>query len=448
MCMCSCQSFVGNESEAVVEFAPFQKVPPEKKKVDPRAGTITEGTYLLLNISSIHSYGLHLIDEDYLSFIASLQQPTLPETDKQPPLVPPAQEEPTTAPLIAALLAEKSNHNNASSKRHGHDHKESSQRSHFERIQREKAEEILEFRRNPLPTTAPVVMQIATRPQGQEKSRAGSSSKPSHAEQSDNTNAATSSRKQRGGGGPGGGGGGGALKASPSPARHQRGGKGSGGASASAPPEASTTASSATGTDPTAGPPSSSTQRPARPPKFKFDAVLAAATNPTPTPATNRPSARGGNSNPNQKPATATAPSDPIATDVTTEGTTPTIGEPGAGQSKRAKQRAKAREREKEKKVTDEVGPSSSSGVPSSTLSVLSAPPKILLRPTARIDDDDAGFGGSAPPAGPGIIPIQIPLSAARGGHGGGRGGRGPRGGGAGRGGNRADPPPPPSQST
>ena len=33
----------GNESIAVVEFAPFQKVPNEKKKVDSRAGTIEKG---------------------------------------------------------------------------------------------------------------------------------------------------------------------------------------------------------------------------------------------------------------------------------------------------------------------------------------------------------------------------------------------------------------------
>ena len=33
----------GNESIAVVEFAPFQKVPNEKKKADTRAGTIEKG---------------------------------------------------------------------------------------------------------------------------------------------------------------------------------------------------------------------------------------------------------------------------------------------------------------------------------------------------------------------------------------------------------------------
>ena len=35
----------GNEFQAVVEFAPYQKVPSEKKKVDVRAGTIEKGAY-------------------------------------------------------------------------------------------------------------------------------------------------------------------------------------------------------------------------------------------------------------------------------------------------------------------------------------------------------------------------------------------------------------------
>ena len=36
----------GNESRAVVEFAPYQKLPSEKKKVDSRAGTIEQGALL------------------------------------------------------------------------------------------------------------------------------------------------------------------------------------------------------------------------------------------------------------------------------------------------------------------------------------------------------------------------------------------------------------------
>ncbi|KAF8344319.1 uncharacterized protein EI90DRAFT_3029277 [Cantharellus anzutake] len=43
----------GNESFAVVEFAPYQKTQPERKKHDARSGTIHQ-------------------DEDYLSFLESL----------------------------------------------------------------------------------------------------------------------------------------------------------------------------------------------------------------------------------------------------------------------------------------------------------------------------------------------------------------------------------------
>lgn len=43
--------FAGNESQAVVEFAPFQKVPPEKKKGDARSGTIEKGVDIHLSLS-------------------------------------------------------------------------------------------------------------------------------------------------------------------------------------------------------------------------------------------------------------------------------------------------------------------------------------------------------------------------------------------------------------
>lgn len=35
---------IGNESYAIVEFAPYQKVPSEKKKPDARNATIEKGT--------------------------------------------------------------------------------------------------------------------------------------------------------------------------------------------------------------------------------------------------------------------------------------------------------------------------------------------------------------------------------------------------------------------
>ncbi|KAJ7274267.1 Smg-4/UPF3 family-domain-containing protein [Mycena rebaudengoi] len=80
----------GNESYAVVEFAPYQKVPPEKK-ADARSGTIEK-------------------DEDFISFLESLnaqssgaEPPTLESliAANQPP--PP----PKTTPLLEALKAEK-----------------------------------------------------------------------------------------------------------------------------------------------------------------------------------------------------------------------------------------------------------------------------------------------------------------------------------------------------
>ena len=57
---------IGNESVAVVEFAPFQKVPNEKKKADSRAGTIEKGMYIRrlprsLLMFTLSRRGLHII---------------------------------------------------------------------------------------------------------------------------------------------------------------------------------------------------------------------------------------------------------------------------------------------------------------------------------------------------------------------------------------------------
>ena len=63
----------GNESIAVVEFAPFQKVPNEKKKADSRANTIERGAWgdaahpVRISLTSIS-------DEDYISFLESLKE--------------------------------------------------------------------------------------------------------------------------------------------------------------------------------------------------------------------------------------------------------------------------------------------------------------------------------------------------------------------------------------
>jgi hypothetical protein len=42
----TCSVTQGNESQAVVEFAPYQKLPLEKKKVDARNATIDQGMLL------------------------------------------------------------------------------------------------------------------------------------------------------------------------------------------------------------------------------------------------------------------------------------------------------------------------------------------------------------------------------------------------------------------
>ncbi|KAG8961649.1 hypothetical protein FRC03_005106 [Tulasnella sp. 419] len=91
----------GNESFAVVEFAPFQKIPSEKKKQDTRAGTIEE-------------------DADYQSFLASLEAPAEPVA--VPEVTKPTQDEPTTTPLLASLIAEKTANKDRESilRYHGH----------------------------------------------------------------------------------------------------------------------------------------------------------------------------------------------------------------------------------------------------------------------------------------------------------------------------------------
>lgn len=81
----------GNESQAVVEFAPFQKIPSEKKKADARNATIDK-------------------DEDYISFLETLNNTEKSEHVSLEALIaasqPPAA--PKTTPLLEALKAEKS----------------------------------------------------------------------------------------------------------------------------------------------------------------------------------------------------------------------------------------------------------------------------------------------------------------------------------------------------
>lgn len=84
----------GNESQAVVEFAPYQKLPLEKKKVDSRNATIDQ-------------------DEEYIAFLQALETPsTKPyDTDQLLEMLVASTERPSmpaSTPLLDALKAEKS----------------------------------------------------------------------------------------------------------------------------------------------------------------------------------------------------------------------------------------------------------------------------------------------------------------------------------------------------
>ncbi|CAA7266188.1 unnamed protein product [Cyclocybe aegerita] len=81
----------GVESQAVVEYAPFPKIPSEKKKVDNRSGTIEK-------------------DEDFISFMESLKTPSTTGPVSLEALIASTRpaSPPKTTPLLEALKAEKS----------------------------------------------------------------------------------------------------------------------------------------------------------------------------------------------------------------------------------------------------------------------------------------------------------------------------------------------------
>ncbi|KAN0092725.1 Smg-4/UPF3 family domain containing protein [Tylopilus felleus] len=82
---------VCNESHALMEYAPFQKVPTEKIKIDARNNTINK-------------------DEDYISFLEMLKGGAKTESVSLKALIAASQPlpSPTTTPLLEALKAEKS----------------------------------------------------------------------------------------------------------------------------------------------------------------------------------------------------------------------------------------------------------------------------------------------------------------------------------------------------
>ncbi|TFY63737.1 hypothetical protein EVG20_g6199, partial [Dentipellis fragilis] len=84
----------GNESQAIVEFAPYQKVPLEKKKVDNRNATIDKDEDFMSFLQTLEASSAKGHDTEQLMehLIASTQSPAMP----------------TSTPLLEALKAEKS----------------------------------------------------------------------------------------------------------------------------------------------------------------------------------------------------------------------------------------------------------------------------------------------------------------------------------------------------
>lgn len=116
----------GNESQAVVEFAPYQKLPLEKRKVDSRNATIEQ-------------------DEDYIAFLQSLEAPsTKPhDADQLLEMLVASTERPAmpaSTPLLDALKAEKSAQRDKEAIQRNHPHyKDAAQASKREESKRKAA---------------------------------------------------------------------------------------------------------------------------------------------------------------------------------------------------------------------------------------------------------------------------------------------------------------------
>ncbi|KAH9064533.1 Smg-4/UPF3 family-domain-containing protein [Lactarius vividus] len=84
----------GNESQAVVEFAPYQKLPLDKKKVDSRNATIDQDEDYIAFLQSLETLSTKPYDADQLleMLVASTERPSMP----------------ASTPLLDALKAEKS----------------------------------------------------------------------------------------------------------------------------------------------------------------------------------------------------------------------------------------------------------------------------------------------------------------------------------------------------
>ncbi|KIO20158.1 hypothetical protein M407DRAFT_30192 [Tulasnella calospora MUT 4182] len=361
----------GNESQAVVEFAPFQKVPLAKAKVDQRQGSIQE-------------------DEDFKSFITSLSQVEPTEAEKLAMAPPPDLNEKMTTltPLLASLLPNKDSHAAESRDKHHETRPEEKsasgkarRRKEKEHTQKERIDDA-EFSRGP-------VRQDSTRPE--EASKKGQSAK----ERAKNparkpSESADAPSKSKG-------------KTPASPVRPTR---------SKAPPGPQQGNDAAGPSTSAADGSTSPTQHKARP-KFKFDGILA--------PGGGRP--RPGRSESGHATPAASSPTTETAPG---EAPNPPSRRPRKGKDKEKDSNASSSGPARTGSVAEHSGPKHAGDHLPAKPPAPMVVHRILQRPTARIDDE-----GATPdaPTSAGIIPVQMPPRGR--GRGGGRG----RGRGRGRGG-------------
>lgn len=103
--------WIGNEYHAVVEFAPYQKVPSAPKN-DNRQGTIEDGTFFSLFRYTTFiglTFQPFTLDEDFKSFVASLSAPDAPVETVAEPISPQK-----STPLLEALIQSKEKANKRS----------------------------------------------------------------------------------------------------------------------------------------------------------------------------------------------------------------------------------------------------------------------------------------------------------------------------------------------
>ncbi|KAI9511371.1 Smg-4/UPF3 family-domain-containing protein [Russula earlei] len=103
----------GNESQAVVEFAPYQKLPLEKKKADSRNATIDQDEEYIAFLQALEASSTKPHDTDQLleMLVASTERPAMP----------------ASTPLLDALKAEKSAQRDKEAIQRNHPHYKDSQ---------------------------------------------------------------------------------------------------------------------------------------------------------------------------------------------------------------------------------------------------------------------------------------------------------------------------------